>query len=114
MKKSFCRKVIASIFLFANLLTAHAADMSKEERAARMAYAKLIFAAELGALHHEVGANIMARAKHQEQVDASQIISRLESARLRFELTNFKVGKIADIAAMNYSQPVKFAALPKP
>jgi hypothetical protein len=89
--------VIILVTTFAN------AQMSPEERAVRMAYTKLIFAAEMGTLHHALDRNHIRRAKHEPLVESATLLAEVEEKRLGFELSNFKVGNIRDLANTLYS-----------
>jgi hypothetical protein len=106
MKNGFRRILSILMLMFVGLGAAHAAEMSAEEKTVRLAYARLVFGAELGALHQAVSMNSLRKAKHEEQWAASQIMAQVEEERLRFELSNFKVGSLADLGNVTYREMV--------
>jgi hypothetical protein len=69
-------------------------DMTPDEAAVRSAYAKLSFAVDLNTAYQAVTAN--------PNIDAAALAQQVEREGLRFKLSHFKCGDLAEIAKQSY------------
>jgi hypothetical protein len=89
------RSMTAACVLLASLVAVAADNMTHEETVVRNAYAKLSYAVDLNTAYMIVQAN--------PKINPSELAGQVELKGLRFQLGDFKVGNLADVADAKYS-----------
>jgi hypothetical protein len=91
-------KVLIPLVLSAIPFVTTNAQMSREEAVVRTTYAKLIYALKIGAIHDFVVT--------YPNGSLSDLEDRLAAKNLRFELSNFSSGRVAEISKRKYADLV--------
>ncbi len=75
-------------------ISAAVAQMTHEETVVRTAYARLSFAVDLN--------TVFTAAQANPNIDPAALLIQIEQKGLRFTLSEFSVGNLADIASQDY------------
>ena len=91
--------ILILVLCFAAVLPfSQANGQSQEERLVRTTYAKLIYAAQLDGVHNLINAG--------KRPGLAEIEARLAANELKFEISNFSSGSVADIAQRKFAELV--------
>lgn len=89
------RFIVAACFLFGSFSAVAVEDMTREEALVRNAYAKLSYAVDINTVYRAVQAN--------PNLSPADLAKQVDLHGLRFKLTDFNVGNLADISETKFT-----------